>query len=421
MFAGIIVAILALSVMVFIHEFFHLVVAKWSSMHASVFSIGFGPKLFSFFKWGETEFRVSAIPFGGYVEIKGMDPEEMKGEEDEFYSKNFFLKTSVAIAGPFANFTLGFIIYFSIILFHGIEVTPATTVKQANAQSNLEPNDRILKIEGKKVSNWYEITQNLKANSEVLLARNGEKIEVVVDSIMLDSLIPLIPPQVEEVIENMPAEEIGMKKGDRILKIQDEFINSWDEITSLIKPAPEETLDIVLLSDGDTVRTKIVPESQKSMGKDSVINIGIIGIKAPTSRININPIKAVSFAWAQSWSTASLIFRTISWLFQRKVSPKNLAGAVGIVVYTKKSMEMGLMKLLTFIALITINLAVVNLLPIPPLDGFHIAMSIATFTSRKPPSKTLLKIVQTIGTFILLSLMALLLLNDIFRLIRGKF
>jgi regulator of sigma E protease len=421
MLLGIIVALAALSVMVFVHEFFHLIVAKWSKMNAPVFSIGLGPKLFSFFKWGETEFRVSAIPFGGYCEIKGMDPEQMKGEEDEFYSKNVFLKIAVVFAGPFSNFALGFLIFLSIIIFNGIEVTPTTIVNEANKTSNLLPNDRITKIDGKEISNWYEITQKIKKNSKVSLIRNNIETEIIVDSLNLDSLAPFIPPIVGNTLKDMPADKAGIQKGNRILKIQDKPINSWEDITSSIYPSAEETLSIVFLFEGDTLKTKIVPEKQKSMEGDSIVDIGIIGIEAPSTKINIGAAEGLSLAWKQSWHTALLISRTFSWLFKRKISPKDLSGPVGIVVYTKKSMDKGLIKLLIFIGLITINLAVVNLIPIPPLDGFHIVMSLATFTSKKPPSKTLLKIVQTVGTIVLFSLMALLIFNDIIKGIQGKF
>jgi regulator of sigma E protease len=421
MFLGIIAAIIALSVMVFVHEFFHLIVAKWAKMSAPVFSIGLGPKLFSFLKLGETEFRISAIPFGGYVEIKGMDPEQMKGEEDEFYSKNVLQKTAVVFAGPFANFSLGFLIFLSVLLFHGIDVLPTTTINKANMASNLFPKDRILEIDGKKVNNWYEITKKIQKGSKILLSRNEKETEVVVDSIIIDSLIPFITPVVGNVTKNFPADKAGMKKNDRIIKIQDKTINSWEDITNTIHPAAEETLTITYLSNGDTIETNIVPEMQKTIEGDSIKSIGMIGIETPSTKMRVGMVQAFSFAWKQSCNTALLIYRTFSWLFQRKVSPTEVAGPVGIVMITKKTMDRGFIALLMFVGLITINLAIVNLIPIPPLDGFHIVMSLATFTSRKPPSKTLLKIVQTIGTIILFSLMALIIFNDVIKGIQGKF
>jgi regulator of sigma E protease len=420
MFLGIIAALIALSVMVFVHEFFHLIVAKWSKMYAPVFSIGLGPKLFSFYKWGETEFRVSAIPFGGYVEIKGMDPEQMKGEEDEFYSKNVLQKTAVVFAGPLSNFALGFFIFLSIIIFNGIEVSPTTTIKEANKESNLLPYDRIIEIDGKKISNWYELTQKIQNNSDVTVIRNKIETKLTVDSLNTDSLIPFTPPVVGDIIEDLPAEKAGIKKGNRILKIQDKSIDSWDDITSIVYPSAEETLSIVYLNDKDTIKTSIVPEKQKNIEGNSIIDRGVIGILEPTTRITIGTSMAYNLALKQSWRTTRIIFDTFKWLFEKKISPKELAGPVGIVVITKKSMERGFVSLLMLIGFITINLAMVNLLPIPPLDGFHIVMSLATFTSRKPPSKTLLKIVQTVGTIILLSLMALLLINDIQRIYREK-
>lgn len=421
MFLGILAAIISLSVMIFVHEFFHLIVAKWSKMHAPVFSIGLGPKLFSFFKWGETEFRVSAVPFGGYVEIKGMDPEEMKGEEDEFYSKNVLQKTGVVFAGPFSNFALGFLIFLFVFAFNGVEVPSTTSIDKANAASNLLPGDKILKIDGKKIDNWYEITERIQQNSTILVERNGNGKEIIIDSLIIDSLVPFIPPEVGNVIKDLPAYKAGLKKGDKIIKIQDEIINSWEDVTDRIHPAAEETLNIVYISEGDTIKTNIVPDKQKTVEDDSLASIGIIGIEAPTKKMKIGGLKAFSFAWQQSCKTATLIFNSFSWLFQRKVSPKEISGPVGIVMVTKKFVDRGFISLLMFVGLITINLAMVNLIPIPPLDGFHIIMSIATFNSRKPPSKKLLKIVQTIGTIILLSLMALLIFNDAIKAIQGKF
>ncbi len=425
MFLGIIVALIALSVMVFVHEFFHLIVAKWSSMNVPVFSIGLGPKLFSFYKWGETDFRISAIPFGGYCEIKGMDPDQMKGEGDEFYSKNVLLKTAVVFAGPFANFSLGFFIFLFVLLFNGVEVTSTTTINEANTASNLLPEDKILEIDGKKVSNWYEITEKIQKDSKILLSRDDKEIEIVVDSLIIDSLIPLRPPVIGKVIKNLPADKAGMKKDNRIIKIQNKYINSWEDITDEIHPSAEETLSIVYLSGGDTIKTSIVPDKtpdkQRSIEEDSIISIGVIGIEEPSTKMRIGGIKAFSLAWQKSCDTALLIYRSFSWLFQRKLSPRDVAGPVGIVIFTKKSMDYGFTIFLMFIGLITINLAMVNLIPIPPLDGFHIIMSLATFNSKKPPSKTLLKIIQTIGTIILLSLMALIIFNDVIKAIQGKF
>jgi regulator of sigma E protease len=421
MFLGIIAALVALSVMIFVHEFFHLIIAKWSKMSAPVFSIGLGPKLFSFFKWGETEFRISAIPFGGYVEIKGMDPEQIKGEEDEFYSKNVFLKTVVVFAGPFSNFALGFLIFLFVLIFNGVEVLPTTIIKEANISSNLLPADRILKIENEKVNNWYEITEKLQKGNKVLINRGGKETEIVVDSLITDSLIPFIPPVVGNVIKNLPADKAGMKKGDQIIKIQDKIINSWEDITEVIHPAAEETLNVVYLSNADTIKVSIVPDKQKSIEGDSIINIGMIGIESPSTKMRIGGKQAFSFAWAQSRNTALLIYRTFRWLFQRKVSPTEVSGPVGIVMITKKSLDRGLIDFLLFIGLITINLAIVNLIPIPPLDGFYIIVSLATFNTRKVPSKTLLKTVQMIGTIILFSLMALIIFNDVIKGIQGKF
>ncbi|MEO0294090.1 MAG: RIP metalloprotease RseP [candidate division WOR-3 bacterium] len=421
MFLGVVVGILILSVMVFVHEFAHLIIAKLASMNAPIFSIGLGPKLFSFLRWGETEFRVSLIPFGGYVEIKGMNPEEMKGEEDEFYSKNFFLKSAVAFSGPFANFVFGFLVFVSVIFFNGIEAPSTTAIKKVNKESNLLPGDKILKVDEKEVKNWYELTEKLRKNSKVFLVRESKEIEVSVDSLILDSLEPFVPPCVGNVLSGFPAEKAGIKEGDWILRIQDREINSWEDITEVIHPAFGETLNIVFLRKEDTLKASVVPEPQKTIEGDSIVNIGVIGIESSTDRVNVPFYKAFIFGWRQTYNTALWGCRTISFLFKKKISPKEVSGPLGIVIITKKTIDRGFVRLLMLVGVITINLAIINLIPIPPLDGFHIAMSLVTFNSKKPPSKKILKIIQGIGTFILVALMILILFNDIIKFIQRQF
>lgn len=418
MIVSILVAILGLSILIFVHELSHFLIAKASSIDAPVFSIGFGPKLFSF-KWKGTDFRISAIPFGGYVQLKGMDPDEIKGEEGEFYSRNALLRIATIFGGPFANILLGFLVYLGILAVSGIEVPDTTIIGHSVQGSYLYTGDRIFEIDGKKISHWMDITDNLKEGSEVLLLRDGEEKVIIPDMVSLDSLVPQYLPVAGRVYKEGVAYSAGLREGAYILKIAGKEIADWEDIMGYIYPAIGETLDILYSQGSDTFQTTIVPEEAAMLSGDSIVKIGMIGIASPTKGIKIPFTEAISFASQQTLGTATLIFRSISLIIHRKVSARDLAGPVGIVMMTKKSMVGGIINLLAFFALLSINLAVVNLIPIPPLDGFHILVSAIGGIFRKKPTGKMLKIIEMVGFILIVSLMIMLLSNDILRIFRG--
>lgn len=419
MILSIVIALITLSIIIFVHELFHFIIAKASSIDAPVFSIGFGPKLFSF-NWQGTEFRISLIPFGGYVQLKGMEPNEIQGREDEFYSKNPFIRIAVVFGGPFANILFGFLLYLGIFSIYGVEIPDTTIIDNSINGSNLLAGDKILKIDGKEISNWVDITNNLKNNSKVLLNRGGEEKVVVVDTINIDSLIPRFPPVVGMVDKGGPAYLNGIREGSKILKINDEEIAKWDDITNMISPAAGESLDILYTKNSDTILTKVVPEEQQTLVGDSVISRGFIGIIALTKRVNIPFSKALVYASEQTLNTGALLFRSIRLLITRKVSARSIAGPIGIVMLTERQMRWGLINLLFFVGLISVNLAIVNLFPIPPLDGFHIVVSIVSGIVRRKPSKDMIKVISAIGTAILIALMVFIVFNDILRIFTGN-
>jgi regulator of sigma E protease len=419
MILSIVIALITLSIIIFVHELFHFIIAKASSIDAPVFSIGFGPKLFSF-NWQGTEFRISLIPFGGYVQLKGMEPNEIQGREDEFYSKNPFIRIAVVFGGPFANILFGFLLYLGIFSIYGVEIPDTTLIDNSINGSNLLAGDKILKIDGKEISNWVDIINNLKNNSKVLLNRSGEEKVVVVDTINIDSLIPRFPPVVGMVDKGGPAYLNGIREGSKILKINDEEIAKWDDITNIISPAAGESLDILYTKNSDTILTKVVPEEQQTLVGDSVISRGFIGIIALTKRVNIPFSKALVYASEQTLNTGALLFRSIRLLITRKVSARSIAGPIGIVMLTERQMRWGLINLLFFVGLISVNLAIVNLFPIPPLDGFHIVVSIVSGIVRRKPSKDMIKVISAIGTAILIALMVFIVFNDILRIFTGN-
>lgn len=418
MIISIIVALLALSIIIFVHELFHFLFAKASNIDAPVFSIGFGPKLFSF-KWRGTEFRISVIPFGGYVQLKGMEPNEIQGREDEFYSKNPFVRIVVVFGGPFANILFGFLLYLGIFSIYGIEVPDTTVIEYSVQGSNLKVGDKILEIDGKEVSHWSDIINNLKNGSEVLLVRKREEKTLIVDIVNLDSLIPQFSPIVGMVDKGGPAYSSGIREGVRILKIGDEKITKWEDITKVISPAAGDSLDILYSKNGDTILTTVIPEEQKILVGDSVVTRGVIGIITLTKRINLSFPESINYASGQTWNTGALLFRGLRLLINRKISARSIAGPIGIVMMTERQMRWGIINLLFFVGLISVNLAIVNLIPIPPLDGFHIVVSIVSGIVRKKPSKEMMKIISGIGTVILVALMIFIILNDILRIFSG--
>jgi len=421
-----IVAVILLGVLVIVHEGGHFIVAKLSRISAPIFSIGFGPKIISF-KKGETEYRLSAIPFGGYVKLKGMEPGENTEDKDAFYNKSPFIRLGVVLAGPFSNFVLGFFIFWLMIVITGIEVPPYTKVgiveKGSIAEkSGIERSDSIIIVNGREVKDFYDIQRFIgKGNADIVIIRKGKRLNVHIDKIKGNlGISPFFSLIVGQIERHSPADSLGLKRGDRILMIKGKTITEWEEMKNIVANAPEETLSIKWKHNNEILSGNIVPKKVKSIQNDSIVNIGILGIVSfsKTRRIPFY-LTFIEGGRRALFSTYQMLYN-LGLIIKRKVSAKALGGPVAIVYLTGKSLEFGWKNLFAFFALISINLFIVNLIPLPPLDGAQGLLSIFEIIFRKKPGKKTMQVIEQIGLIVIILLILFVLYNDTVRF-GGKF
>jgi len=347
---GIITFLLVLSVLVFIHELGHFSVARYFGVKVYVFSIGFGPKLYTKEMWG-TQWSISAIPLGGYVKMKGqeeIDPTKLSMDSDSYNVLTPFRRILILLAGPFANFFLAFILYFAIALMG--HQTLGTTI-------------------GK-------------------------------------------------VVKNSPAMNAGILKDDKILQINQTKIKSWNELSKVIKSS-DPTMKFVVQRNNKirvlTVRAKLT--DTKNMFKEDVKRM-MVGISPAPIAVNMTYDLASGFVFAydKTIESSKMIFQSVQKMIQGIVPSSEVGGVITIGKVISDASENGIVALFLIAALISVNLGVLNLLPIPALDGGHIMFNLYEMITKRKPSEKVLIVLTMAGWAILLGLMALGLYNDINRL-----
>ena len=421
-----IVAVILLGILVIVHEGGHFIVAKLSRISAPLFSVGFGPKILSF-KKGETEYRISAIPFGGYVKLKGMEPGEYSEEENAFYNKSPLIRLGVVLAGPISNFILGFLIFWLMIVFTGIEVPPFTKVGKVEKgsiaeKSGIEKGDSIVYVNGKEVKDFYDIEKSVaRGNIDVILIRAGKRLSVHIPKIKKElGISPFYPPIVGQVEKNSPADSLGLKKGDRILIINGKKIYEWENMKSIVANSPGKKLTIQWEHSGKILSGNIIPKKVQSLKDDSLVSIGILGIVSYSKTKRISLYRTFIEGGRRTiYSTYQMLYN-LGLIIKRKVPAKALGGPVAIVYLTGKSLEFGWKNLFAFFAFISINLFIVNLIPLPPLDGAHALLSLFEIFTRKKPGKKAMQVIEQIGFVVIIILILLVFYNDTLRF-GGKF
>jgi regulator of sigma E protease len=429
-FYSILIPLFALGVVVFVHELGHFLVAKWCGIKVLKFSIGFGPKIWSWQK-GETEYRISWLFFGGYVKFLGdeLDEEGARTVKGGFYSAKPFFRTLVALAGPGMNLLFGFLIYCGIfILGRPVLLDERTTViggilKDSPAQiAGLQVGDRITEIDHRPVSSWKGVLEGIaisphdKINLKV--ARKDETLEY--------QITPEMDPErgfrligvsrwerilVGGVEKGSPAEKAGLQKGDLIVGFGGQPVYQWETLTKALElnGAKEASLEIV--RDGQRMELKVMPVRNE---KENRFMLGFLR-EIEIVKEHLNPFKAI-------YQDIVSIFDTLRALFAGTVSPKGLAGPVGILDMIGKFARLyGLVYFLGFMALISINLGILNLLPIPVLDGGHVLFNIIESIRRKALPKKTMILIQNVFVVFLIFFILYVTYQDIMRLGSGFF
>jgi regulator of sigma E protease len=344
--------VVVLGVLIFFHELGHFLVARLFGVGVEKFSLGFGPRIFGK-KVGRTDYRVSAVPLGGYVKMVGEDPESEMDPRDipfSFTHKHVFKRILIVAAGPFFNFLLAALVFFGIYFFSGAYI---------------------------------------------------------------------LKPTVGQVEADTPAFRSGLQEGDLILAIDGSQISTWDDMAGIIQKSGGRTLLFSIQRSGETIQREItpVPRTSKNIFGEDVSRF-VIGIASAGDVENrdIGFFGAIWESLQQTYSISKLTVVSIAKMIQGTVSSKNLGGPIMIAEMAGQQARQGAASFIFFIALLSINLAIINFLPIPVLDGGHILFFAIEAITGRPVNTRMREIAQQAGIFILIMLMIFVFYNDISRI-----
>ena len=423
---------ITLGALIFIHEFGHFIAAKLTGMRVDRFSIGFPPRAFGK-KIGDTDYCVSWIPIGGYVKIAGMidesfDTDFIKQEPQpwEFRSKPIWSRIFVISAGVVMNVLLAIVIFWSLHYINGSYVAETTEIGSVSEGSAFEKagllaGDKILSINNKNVKSWDEVQnliylENLGNDINMEIERNNNRVQVFIPAksiaipsetqagITVGHTISII----DAVEANMPADKLGLKSGDVIISV-DSIPAGYPRVVSLIRQRAGKSITLSWKR-GEQIQT----------GTVNVTPEGRIGIKinaryvGPYRHIEYTIIQALPEGIKEIGQSLRLFYLTISKLFAGKVSIKeSFGGPIAIAQMATQSAESGILVFVWFMAQLSVSLAILNILPIPALDGGHLVIMMyeQTFRREIPPKVKI--VIQQIGFILLLAFMAFIVYNDI--------
>lgn len=421
-----------LGVMVLVHEWGHFIVAKSFGVRVDIFSIGFGPRLWGW-KRGDTDYRISALPLGGYVKMAGDNPlEERKGDADEFLSKPRWQRVLIALAGPTMNIVLSIVLVAGIYMrgskqpaFLDRPMVLAGVLQDSAAQkAGLAPGDRIIKVNGVSDPTWdraqLELMSTLPGHSlSLVVDRNGQDFSTsVAASASVEEVFgyPADRFLIAAVSPGTPADRSGLQAGDEILKVNGIALANGAEFPPIVEKTQAAPLDLEVLRGDRTLHITVRPANVNSGSGPPRWQIGVLRTgELVDRRLSFGP--AIVESAGMNALMARQIVYVVAELFRGQMSLKQLEGPLGIAKESGRAARQGLSELLSLMAMIGVNLAVLNLLPIPPLDGGHILMLFIEGTIRHDLSVRVKERFVTISMVFLLLVFAMVMYNDVLRLI----
>ena len=425
-----------LGVLVFIHELGHFLLARWNGVRVLTFSLGFGPKLLRVQR-GDTEYCISIIPLGGYVKMAGENPEDQHtGADDEFMAKSKWQRFQILIAGPMMNILLS-VVLLAAVLMQGADVLAyldqpakvgAVQPGSPAEKAGLQPGDTITRFGTAEVRTWEHLDMAVAARPErevdVTILRNGteEHLKVRPDLTELRTrndarfevgtigALPDVSRIIQSTIAGSPAEAAGLKAGDEIVSVDGKRMIFSTMVIEVVSKKAEQPVVFTVRRGGQEQTITVTPRKEGDTGK-----VGMYMSEAKRS-FTPTPLQAVGMSVQRNIEMAGMILRTLKDLVTGEASPKQLMGPVGIAQLSGESAQAGWIALLGLMASISLNLGLLNLMPIPVLDGGHIFIMAIETISRRDFSLQVKEKMLFVGFVLLMTLMVTVIYNDLTRI-----
>ena len=423
--------LLLLGVMILIHELGHFWAARAFDVKVETFSVGFGTRLFGF-RRGETDYRFSLIPFGGYVKMTGEQPGEQETDDPRAYSrKPRWQRLIIAFAGPFMNFVLAiavltglYMVSYEKVLNPDGTVVGHVTPGSPAARAGIQPGDKVVRLDGKDNPDWEDIVTKEIVTGQtmtVTMERNGHRFPVSLTPVMdekegLGSLgwegQNVI--QVASVNEGYPAAAAGLNKGDVLVKVNGIPIHSHYTLPEVIRRSDGKPATIEYVRNGVHHTVTMVPIFRNPDGTSMRWMIGVLPeIKLDIQKTRLSFPDALNESLVQNRKNANLIVEFLRGILERRMSAKNLSGPIGIAVYAKEAADEGAGPLLQLMSVVSLNLAIFNLLPIPILDGGMILTLVIEMVMGHDLSLNVRENMLKVGFVFLMMLVVFVIYNDI--------
>ena len=424
-----------LGVLVFVHELGHFIVARWHGVRVLTFSLGFGPKLL---KWrrGDTEYAISAIPLGGYVKMAGeMGGDgtadfavQLEGKPDEFMSKTKWQRFQIFVAGPVMNIILALVV-MTFVLYQGAS-EPAYLSQPAKIGSimpgsaaekvGLKPGDVIVSVAGNQIATWDQLEMAVvpKANREleIVVERDGSQrtLKVTPDARTKYEMGdlgagPVLQAQLALINPGEQADKAGLKVGDVVLALNGKSVQ-YEEFTKTLRANPNQQVLFTIRRAGQQMDIPV-----QTINKDGIGWVGVSLTAAEGPRIEPTFLQAIQLSAKRNLEWSTMIFQTFAGLFMGETSPKQLMGPVGIAQLSGTAAAISWVALFSLMAMISLNLGILNLLPIPMLDGGHIFIMALEGVARRDFSLRVKEKLLMAGFVAIMMLMVTVIYNDLTR------
>src|ERR1700746_3372610 len=431
--------LLVLGVLILVHEWGHFIVAPYFGVRVDVFSIGFGPRLFGF-KWGATDWRISAVPLGGYVRMAGQDITDVDSSAqappcspDELMSKKRWQRALISVAGPTVNLVFPILLLSAYYLIAGIPyaaflskpIVVTTSLTQQSTENSLRAGDHVIAVNSLKNPTWEQVQSLLSRTAP------GTSLSVEVENNGATRTVSLpwkndpgsrpfgylpIPARISEVASGTPASHAGLRSGDVVRAIDGQKIEYWDQFVDLVRGSGGKTLQLEVERGGQTLTLAVTPKQGIADTSDTKYQIGVAPEPALAYK-RVGLVQSVSEARSRTWDIVEETFGVFGKLFSGRVSVKQLQSVVGISRAAGEAVSQGPFTVISLMALISVNLGILNLLPIPILDGGHILLLSLDGLRRRDFSLAFKERFIQVGLVFLFVILAYAMYNDVVRLL----